>query len=74
MNTNQAINALLDYAENNGLIDPSERRWALNTVLDVLKLPALADGELRLKPTKDLTARRPERVTARRSENLTTQR
>ena len=46
MNTNQAINALLDYAENNGLIDPSERRWALNTVLDVLKLPALADGEL----------------------------
>ena len=46
MNTNQAINALLDYAEKNGLIDPSERRWALNTVLDTLKLPALADEKL----------------------------
>ena len=46
MNTNQAINALLDYAEKNGLIDPSERRWALNTVIDTLKLTALADEKL----------------------------
>ena len=46
MNTNQAINALLDYAEKNGLIESSERRWALNTILDTLKLPALADEKL----------------------------
>ena len=63
MNTNQAINALLDYAENNGLIDPSERRWALNTVLDVLKLPALADGELPAQADEG-----PDRKSASRSD------
>lgn len=36
---NSAINALLDYAESRNLIEKSERRWALNTILDVLQLP-----------------------------------
>ncbi|MBR2548112.1 MAG: UDP-glucose--hexose-1-phosphate uridylyltransferase [Eubacterium sp.] len=40
MNTGYAINKLLYYAEEKGLIEKTERRWALNTVLDVLKLPA----------------------------------
>ncbi len=40
MTVNEAINKLIDYSEDNGLIEHEERRWALNTILDVLKLPS----------------------------------
>ena len=41
MDTFTAICKLLDYAEDRGLIEHEERRWALNTILDVLKLSAV---------------------------------
>lgn len=44
MEVYDAINRLLDYAEERRLIDHSERRWAFNTVLDALHLTA-SDGE-----------------------------
>lgn len=41
MNVRKAIEKLIDYCEANSLIEHSERRWALNTILDTLQLPAL---------------------------------
>lgn len=39
-----AVNALIEYAVNKGLIEPMERNWARNAVLDALKLDAMPDG------------------------------
>ncbi|MBR3147261.1 MAG: UDP-glucose--hexose-1-phosphate uridylyltransferase [Eubacterium sp.] len=39
-----AVNALIEYAVNKGLIEPMDRNWARNAVLDVLKLDAVPDG------------------------------
>ena len=43
-----AIKALADYAQRTGLIQPCEYMWAINTILDVLKLDSyiLPEGEM----------------------------
>ncbi len=51
----EAISKLISYALRTGLIEESERVWAVNTVLDVLKLDGWTDpgktwGELELAP------------------------
>lgn len=38
-----AISKLISYALRTGLIEESERIWAVNTVLDVLKLDSCTD-------------------------------
>jgi len=40
-----AIKALADYALRTGLIQPSEYAWAINTILDVLKLDSYTNSE-----------------------------
>ena len=40
---NQAISKLVTYALRVGLIEPSERVWAVNTILDTLKLSGYTD-------------------------------
>jgi len=39
----QAIAKLAAYAQRTGLIEPTERVWAINTILDVLKLDSFTD-------------------------------
>ncbi len=43
MNVFQAINALLDYAEDNGLITEDDRIYSRNLILDVMKLDSFSD-------------------------------
>ena len=38
MNRNEAITKLVDYAVQEGLVEKNEVNWAVNTILDVLKL------------------------------------
>ena len=40
-----AIAKLADYAEHTGLVSPCERTWAVNTILDVLKLDGYNEPE-----------------------------
>ena len=42
---NEAIAKLADYAEHAGLIAAYERTWAINTILDVLKLDSYTEPE-----------------------------
>ena len=42
---NEAIAMLADYAEHAGLIAAYERTWAINTILDVLKLDSYTEPE-----------------------------
>ncbi len=42
---NEAVSKLADYAEHAGLIDASERVWAVNTILDVLKLDSFMEPQ-----------------------------
>ncbi|MCF0136975.1 MAG: UDP-glucose--hexose-1-phosphate uridylyltransferase [Oscillospiraceae bacterium] len=47
MDRNTAIAQLTEYALRSGLIEPCEKTWAVNTVLDVLKLDSFEEcGEL----------------------------
>jgi len=53
-----AVSKLVSYALRTGLIDASERIWAINTILDVLKLDSYTDpgqewGEIELAPVLD---------------------
>ena len=53
-----AICKLISYALQTGLIQPCEKYWAINTVLDVLKLDSYTDpdqdwGEVELAPVLD---------------------
>ena len=38
MDRNEAITKLVDYAVQEGLVEENEYIWAVNTILDVLKL------------------------------------
>ena len=38
MDRNEAITKLVDYAVQEGLVEETEVNWAVNTILDVLKL------------------------------------
>ncbi len=38
MDRNEAITKLVDYAVQEGLVEKNEFHWAVNTILDVLKL------------------------------------
>jgi len=56
----EAVSKLVAYALQTGLIEPSERTWAVNTILDTLKLDTWSDsgrtwsaGELELAPILD---------------------
>jgi UDPglucose--hexose-1-phosphate uridylyltransferase len=53
-----AISQLATYAQRTGLIEPSERIWAVNQILDVLKLPGYTEpgddwGEIDLAAVLD---------------------
>lgn len=53
-----AIGKLVDYAVRNGLIDSCDRIWAINSILEVMKLdsctvPAEADGDIDLAAVLD---------------------
>ncbi|MBU5436310.1 UDP-glucose--hexose-1-phosphate uridylyltransferase [Pseudoflavonifractor sp. MSJ-37] len=55
MTIDDAVSQLVSYAQQKGLIEPEERIWAVNTVLDVLRLDGWTDpgrdwGELELAP------------------------
>ena len=45
MERNEAISRLADYAVQSGLIEDCERVWAINTILDVLKLDSYTQPE-----------------------------
>ncbi len=50
-----AVSKLVDYALQTGLIEENERVWAVNTILDVLKLDSITEsseneGEIELAP------------------------
>ena len=38
MSTGRAIDSLVEYCIRKGLIQPTERTWAFNTILDILRL------------------------------------
>ena len=53
-----AVSKLVSYALRTGLIQPCEKDWAVNTILDVLKLDSYTDpcqdwGEVELAPVLD---------------------
>ena len=53
--TDDAISKLITYAERTGLIEPCDRVWAVNSILDVLKLDSYTEpdrewGEIELAP------------------------
>ena len=53
-----AIGKLVDYAVRNGLIDSCDRIWAINSILEVMKLdsctvPAETDGDIDLAAVLD---------------------
>ena len=55
----EAVSKLATYALRTGLIQENEYTWAINTILDVLKLDSYTDpgqewGELELAPILDL--------------------
>ncbi len=55
---NEAISKLVTYAVRTGLIDASDETWAVNTIMDVLKLDSYTDpgqewGEIQLAPVLD---------------------
>ena len=55
MDRNKEISRLADYAFRSGLIEECDRTWAINTILDVLKLDSYTDpgeewGEIELAP------------------------
>ena len=45
MTTGSAIHSLAEYCLRKGLIAPSEKTWAINTILDILRLDACEPGE-----------------------------
>ena len=45
MDRNEAISRLADYAFRSGLIEECDRTWAINTILDVLKLDSYTQPE-----------------------------
>ena len=47
MERDEAISKLVSYALHTGLIQPCETTWAVNTVLDALKLDSFAGPEPR---------------------------
>ena len=54
----EAVSKLATYALRTGLIQENEYTWAINTILDVLKLDSYTDpgqewGELELAPILD---------------------
>ena len=49
---NEAICKLADYAVNTGLVWESERIWATNTILDVLKLDSYTEPERTWDPER----------------------
>ena len=49
---NEAICKLADYAVSTGLVWESERIWAINTILDVLKLDSYAEPERTWDPDR----------------------
>ncbi len=48
MSTGRAIDSLVEYCIRKGLIQPTERTWAFNTILDILRLDGCEheEGEL----------------------------
>ena len=46
MTTGHAIASLAEYCLRKGLIQPSEKTWAINTILDILRLDACESGEV----------------------------
>lgn len=48
----EAVAELADYALRTGLIGETERRWAINTILETLKLDSFSSpgGERRARP------------------------
>ena len=55
MDQNKAIAKLAGYAIRSGLVEECDRTWAINTILDVLKLDSYTDpqenwGEIQLAP------------------------
>lgn len=40
---NDSVSKLIAYALQTGLIQPCEKDWAINTILDALKLDSYAD-------------------------------
>ncbi len=42
---NESIKALVDYAEHTGLIHPADRVWAVNRLLEVMKVDAYTEPE-----------------------------
>ena len=46
MTTGSAIHSLAEYCLRKGLIEPSEKTWAINTILDILRLDACEPGEV----------------------------
>ena len=58
MMIDNAVSKLVSYALRTGLIQPCEKDWAVNTILDVLKLDSYTDpcqdwGEVELAPVLD---------------------
>ena len=45
MTTGSAIHSLAEYCLRKGLIEPAEKTWAINTILDILRLDACEPGE-----------------------------
>ena len=45
MDRNKAIAKLADYAIRSGLVEECDRTWAINTILDVLKLDSYTEPE-----------------------------
>ena len=55
MNVNEALSALVEYAVQRGLIEEVDRIWALNRLLDALKLDSWEPGDP-AETTDDLEA------------------
>ena len=53
--TNKAVSELVSYALEKGLIEPSEQQWAVNTILDVLKMDSF-EGTVECTEDRDLAS------------------
>ena len=46
MNSNEAITALVNYALDKEMIQPEEKAWAVNRLLEIMKLDSFSWEEL----------------------------
>lgn len=52
MNRNEAISGLVNYALEKEMIQPEEKAWAVNGLLDILQLDAFFPGRKAKRPER----------------------